>query len=243
VERLISIGQFAQLSGLSPKAIRLYGDLGILQPSSVDDWTGYRRYHPDQLARARMIAILRRSGIAFGEIRSFLAAPNVERVEQWERELDVEIQSRKTHLAAVKTLIERIEGTKEPAMTSDQLTQVKAVRLSRAVPILASTNLDETVQFYQERLAFKALFQSEDYAIMGRDDVTINFWLCDNDEIPKVTACRVQVQGVAELYRECVAAGVVHPNGPLENKPWGTQEFAALDVHGNLITFFESRGH
>ncbi|MPZ49444.1 MAG: VOC family protein [Dehalococcoidia bacterium] len=124
-------------------------------------------------------------------------------------------------------------------MQANEPTEEKAVRLSRAVPILASTNMDETVSFYRERLGFKAVFESEDYAILSRDDVTINFWLCDDDEIPKVTSCRVQVQGVDGLYHECVEADVIHPNGSLEDKPWGAREFAILDGHGNLITFFE----
>jgi catechol 2,3-dioxygenase-like lactoylglutathione lyase family enzyme len=32
---------------------------------------------------------------------------------------------------------------------------------------------------------------------------------------------------------------MVHPNATLEDKPWGTREFAVLDPDGNLITFYE----
>jgi DNA-binding transcriptional MerR regulator len=235
MERLISIGQFAQLSGLSPKAIRLYGDLGLLTPAVVDDWTGYRRFHPDQLPRARMIALLRRSGISLSEISAFLLEPTVERVEQWERELEHRVENWRKHLDAVRTLlVSAEEENKEQAMEIGQQT-----KLSRAVPILASTNLDETVRFYENRLRFKTAFQSEDYAILKRDDVSVHFWVCEDEDIPKVTACRVEVKGIDELYRECVAADIVHPNGALEKKAWGSQEFAIIDVHGNLITFFE----
>jgi DNA-binding transcriptional MerR regulator len=242
MERLISIGQFAELSGLSPKAIRLYGDLGLLTPTAVDGWTGYRRYHPDQLPRARMIALLRRCGIPLNEIGPFLEDPAITRVEQWEQALEAMVESRRAHLAAVKQLLlDKEEEHKEQEMQSDQLTKEKSVSLMRAMPILASTNLDETAGFYQERLGFKTVFQSADYAIVARDDVAVHFWLCDDEEIPKVTACRVEVQGVSELYREYESANVIHPNGPLQDKPWGTREFAVLDGHGNLITFFEPR--
>lgn len=40
--RRLSIGAFAQESGLSPKALRLYDDLGLLAPADVDPRTGYR---------------------------------------------------------------------------------------------------------------------------------------------------------------------------------------------------------
>ncbi len=46
---LMSIGQFARRSRLSPKALRLYGELGLLDPARVDDESGYRYYSASQL--------------------------------------------------------------------------------------------------------------------------------------------------------------------------------------------------
>lgn len=57
---LLTIGGFARASRLSPKALRLYDELGLLAPASVDPVSGYRFYSPDQLERARLIAWLRR---------------------------------------------------------------------------------------------------------------------------------------------------------------------------------------
>jgi MerR family regulatory protein len=50
---LVSIGEFARLSRLSPKALRLYDELGLLVPAEVDAETGYRWYADTQLERAR----------------------------------------------------------------------------------------------------------------------------------------------------------------------------------------------
>ena len=36
-----------------------------------------------------------------------------------------------------------------------------------------------------------------------------------------------------------VPQGVIHPNGYLTTKPWGTQEFAILDPAGVCMTFYE----
>ncbi len=35
-ERLVSIGRFARLSGLTVKALRHYDELGVLEPAHVD---------------------------------------------------------------------------------------------------------------------------------------------------------------------------------------------------------------
>ncbi|WP_431421330.1 MerR family DNA-binding transcriptional regulator [Actinokineospora sp.] len=43
------IGDFARRSRLSPKALRLYDSLGLLSPSDVDQFSGYRFYRPEQL--------------------------------------------------------------------------------------------------------------------------------------------------------------------------------------------------
>ncbi|MGI5996084.1 MAG: MerR family DNA-binding transcriptional regulator, partial [Saccharomonospora viridis] len=51
----LSIGAFAQACGLTPKALRLYDELGLLTPARVDACTGYRYYERSQLDRARLI--------------------------------------------------------------------------------------------------------------------------------------------------------------------------------------------
>lgn len=56
---LLPIGRFAHLARLSPKALRLYGDLGLLRPAHVDPDSGYRYYQEEQLSQARLIGLLR----------------------------------------------------------------------------------------------------------------------------------------------------------------------------------------
>ncbi|QKW50683.1 MerR family transcriptional regulator [Streptomyces buecherae] len=70
---LLTIGAFAKASRLSPKALRLYDELGLLTPARVDPVTGYRRYAPEQLDRARLVAWLRRLGMPLARIRRVCA--------------------------------------------------------------------------------------------------------------------------------------------------------------------------
>ncbi|WP_181924057.1 MerR family transcriptional regulator [Streptomyces inhibens] len=66
---LLTIGAFARASRLSPKALRLYDELGLLTPARVDPHSGYRHYAPAQLERARLVAWLRRLGMPLARIR------------------------------------------------------------------------------------------------------------------------------------------------------------------------------
>ncbi|WP_433688631.1 MerR family transcriptional regulator [Micromonospora carbonacea] len=67
---LLTIGGFARAARLTPKALRLYDELGLLRPAAVDPESGYRLYDPAQLERARLIASLRRIGMPLAEIRT-----------------------------------------------------------------------------------------------------------------------------------------------------------------------------
>ncbi|MFD3922428.1 MerR family transcriptional regulator [Streptomyces sp. NPDC058595] len=64
----LTIGAFARASRLSPKALRLYDELGLLAPARVDGTTGYRYYTGEQLERARLVAWLRRVGMPLARI-------------------------------------------------------------------------------------------------------------------------------------------------------------------------------
>jgi len=69
----MSIGEFARLSRLSAKALRLYDELGLLPPAQVDPDSGYRWYAAGQLDNARLVALLRQIGVSLAQIRLILS--------------------------------------------------------------------------------------------------------------------------------------------------------------------------
>ena len=71
---LLSIGMLAEMTRLSIKALRVYDELGILQPRHVDAHTGYRYYGVDQLSSARTVRNLREMDMPLATIRQVLAA-------------------------------------------------------------------------------------------------------------------------------------------------------------------------
>jgi protein phosphatase len=72
---LLTIGTFARAARLSPKALRMYDELGLLRPTAVDAETGYRYYHPSQLERARFVGQLRRMGMPLARIQGVVDLP------------------------------------------------------------------------------------------------------------------------------------------------------------------------
>lgn len=107
-------------------------------------------------------------------------------------------------------------------------------------PVLASLEIEETVKFYEDKLGFKRSWCDQNYGIVNRDRISIHFWHCDNKIFPENTSCYIYVDNVEKLFQEYKKVGVVHPNGALEDKPWGMREFAILDKDGNMIKFGEN---
>jgi DNA-binding transcriptional MerR regulator len=72
---LMTISTFAELSRLSPKALRLYDRLGLLTPAHVDPANGYRFYTGDQVDTARLVGMLRHLDMPLTVIADVLARP------------------------------------------------------------------------------------------------------------------------------------------------------------------------
>lgn len=71
-KELLSSGEFARRSRLSPKALRIYAENGLLRPVLVEKSNGYRRYRIDQLRHARLIGMLRGMDMSLVDIGSLL---------------------------------------------------------------------------------------------------------------------------------------------------------------------------
>jgi DNA-binding transcriptional MerR regulator len=107
-DQLLSIGQFARLSGLSVGALRHYDELDLLRPADVDPFTGYRRYREEQLETARVVGRLRELEMPLDEIREVLS---IDDPAERERRLDrhrARIEARTLRLQRVLHHVTRI---------------------------------------------------------------------------------------------------------------------------------------
>ena len=69
---MLTIGDFARLGQVSPRALRHYDELGLLRPERVDPATGYRSYGVAQLARLHRLLALRDLGFSLEQIATLI---------------------------------------------------------------------------------------------------------------------------------------------------------------------------
>lgn len=67
-DRLLTIGEFSRLTRISVRMLRYYDEHGVLTPTRVDEWTGYRFYSPRLLAVAGRVSELRDVGLGVAEL-------------------------------------------------------------------------------------------------------------------------------------------------------------------------------
>jgi DNA-binding transcriptional MerR regulator len=124
MEDLVPIGRFSQATRLSPRALRLYDERGLLIPARVDADSGYRYYRLDQVETGRTIALLRAAGMPLEEIRSFVADPSAARLEAYEASLGEELARRRRVLAYLRWSL----APKEESMFDVEIKQVPEQR-------------------------------------------------------------------------------------------------------------------
>ncbi|MRX46178.1 VOC family protein [Pedobacter sp. HX-22-1] len=113
--------------------------------------------------------------------------------------------------------------------------------LTSACPKLPMRNKTITSDYYVNKLGFKVSGDYGDYLILTKDQIEIHFFEFKALD-PKTNYGQVyiRVKAIDEIYQSFIKHGVeIHPNGPLEIKPWRQKEFALLDPDFNLLTFGE----
>lgn len=107
-------------------------------------------------------------------------------------------------------------------------------------PKLPMRNKAATKAYY-EQLGFTSLGQSDypDYLMLQRDKIEIHFFLfAALDPKENYGQVYIRTNAIDELYQSFLNKGIsIHPNAPLQTKPWGQKEFSLLDPDNNLLTF------
>lgn len=78
--------------------------------------------------------------------------------------------------------------------------------------------------------------------MVEKEGIQIHFFLFSELD-PKENYGQVYIRtnDMDAVYRDFLDRGtVIHPNGHLEDKPWGQREFSILDPDNNLLTFGQS---
>src|SRR4028118_1419848 len=99
------VGELADTTGLSVRALHHYEEIGLLVPSERTE-AGHRLYSEDEVVRLQQIASLRALGLSLDQIRGFLdeEGPSPTRV------IELHIARLKERIEAERKLCERLES-------------------------------------------------------------------------------------------------------------------------------------
>ena len=111
-------------------------------------------------------------------------------------------------------------------------------------PKLPMRNKAATRDYYLNLLEFQE-FGSADhpgYLMVQKDGIQIHFFQFDDlDPAQNYGQVYIRIDNIDQFYQSLLDKQIpIHPNGPLETKPWGQREFALLDPDHNLLTFGQS---
>lgn len=156
---LMTIGEFAVATWLSPKALRLYDQKGLLSPDTVDPHSGYRKYSPAQVETARLITMLRRIEIPLEQVAELLKASPEQQAEQIAhfREREAEQHTRRQSLARFiehAVSFGSVEGDGRPGVSKFEVAirAVPETHLLAATRHTAAKELPEVIRDYATRL-------------------------------------------------------------------------------------------
>lgn len=114
--------------------------------------------------------------------------------------------------------------------------------ITSVIPKLPFIVKHETIDFYLN-LGFELISDYGDYIILNQENVELHFFLFA-DLIPQKSDFMIYLRidsAIEDYYSKIQDSGIqIHPNGKLETKPWGQQEFSIIDPNGTLLTFGQS---
>jgi catechol 2,3-dioxygenase-like lactoylglutathione lyase family enzyme len=104
----------------------------------------------------------------------------------------------------------------------------------QAIPVLASPDMERTLEFYRNVLGFQTQhFEGYSYGMAVRSGIELHFWACNYRYVSENTSCYIRVRDIAAIYQELSSKlpslkTVVHT-------AWGMDELYVTDPDANLI--------
>jgi DNA-binding transcriptional MerR regulator len=148
--RALSIGDFARATHVSVKMLRHYHQIGLLEPSDVDSYTGYRRYTADQIPTAQIIRRFRELEMPLERIRAVLAAPDL---DTRNRLISEHLDALQTSLAQTQAAVASLRGLLEgPTFSQESGITFRRVDATPAAAISEVVSIDEIAAWYQGAL-------------------------------------------------------------------------------------------
>jgi DNA-binding transcriptional MerR regulator len=148
----LTLGEFGREAHLSPKALRIYDETGLLRPAEVDPLTGRRRYAASQVRVGRLIGMLRGADLGLAEI-TLLLADLVSDARLATARLDRHLAELEARHSSRRFLIRHIRATLREEDHRMFSVQTRHVPAQRVMSIQRRLRAGETEAFVRESKA------------------------------------------------------------------------------------------
>ena len=109
----LQVREFAKFTGVSVRTLHYYDEIGLLKPSSVDPYTGYRYYDEESLLRMQEILFYRELDFSLKSIQGIVSSPSYDKTKA--------LKEQKQLLQLKKERLERLICAIEGAMKGENV--------------------------------------------------------------------------------------------------------------------------
>lgn len=88
---MYKIGEFSKIVDIPIRTLRYYAESGVLVPSMVDKYTGYKYYNDDNIYECEIIKLLKVLDFTLDEIKEYKTSINDKAIESKKNELEERI--------------------------------------------------------------------------------------------------------------------------------------------------------
>jgi DNA-binding transcriptional MerR regulator len=191
---LLAIGDFSRATHLSIKTLRLYHQRGLLEPADISPQTRYRRYTTDQIPTAQIIRRFRDLEMPLNEIRSVLAAPDLETRNSL---IAAHLSRLEENLARTRSAVASLRDLLQHSVSSSPI-EHRSIRATISVAITQIVDVKDALSWYQGPLGeLRATLEAQHLLTSGpaggifsnalfsdaRGEATI-FMPCSGDVLP-----------------------------------------------------------
>lgn len=251
------IGEIAQTTGFTVRALRHYEEIGLLTPTSRTS-AGHRLYGAESIEQLYRISALQRLGLSLSQVQQTLSTNQTDaatlisdHLRAVEERLVVQNRLRSRLVELVKTL-----GTNEDT-TRDLMSILEDMNMSeslveRRIAILVYEDIEVAHDYLVRVFGFgqgELARNPEGVVVYGAVQAGDGeFWLhAESQEHSLVSpknlggatgTMAVMVDDVDEHHRRAVAAGANVVYEPVD-QDYGYREYSAIDCEGHLWSFMK----
>jgi len=114
-----TVRELAEIAGVSPRTLRYYDQIGLLQPTR-DASNGYRRYDTREVNALQQILFYRELGLPLEDIARLLADPSHDRISALERHLERLLAEQERGARLIETMRKTLRNERGEIEMSDR---------------------------------------------------------------------------------------------------------------------------